>query len=491
MIRVAGYCRVSTDREDQANSFAAQQRYFHDYIRSRPDWELFDIYADEGISGTSTKKRTRFNRMISDACDGRFQLIITKEVSRFSRNILDTIAYTRDLRAMGIGVIFANDRINTLDPEAEMLLSLMASLAQEESRRTSARVIWGQTRQMERGVVFGSSLLGYDVKDGALTVNEEGAETVRLIFQKYAVEQMGTSRIAEYLTRRGCQTGRGSTNWTASAVIKILRNEKYTGDLVQKKTYTPDYLTHEKKPNKGQIPLVIIRDHHQPLVTREVWEMAQQRLERNNKCKGGDGGHSNRYGFSGKIRCGECAAAFVGRIKYLQDGTKIRRWSCASAAKGAKFCNIGKLVRDDDARHMLKTALATLPLSSVTEDVAALAAEVMEEGAGGEDPLDLRIRRLQQKREAALDSYFSREITKEDMQIMCRKYDDQLLCLRQSREEPPPQDTADIPSTLRAILSGEIESDVFCKMMTDSLTVFRDRHMELRLTGLSQVFWFT
>ena len=170
MIKVASYCRVSTDKDDQANSFEAQQRYFKEYIERQPDWELYDVYADEGITGTSTKKRAAFHRMIHDAHMGRFRLILTKEVSRFSRNILDTIAYTRELRQLGVGVLFMNDGINTLDPDAELRLSIMGSIAQEESRKTSTRVKWGQTRQMERGVVFGTSLLGYDVKDGKISI---------------------------------------------------------------------------------------------------------------------------------------------------------------------------------------------------------------------------------------------------------------------------------------------------------------------------------
>lgn len=164
MIMVASYCRVSTDKEDQANSFASQQRYFKEYINRQPDWELYRVYADEGLSGTTTKKRIEFNQMISDAKMGKFKIILTKEVSRFSRNILDTIGYTRELKTLGVGVLFLNDGINTLDSDAELRLSIMGSIAQEESRKTSTRVKWGQTRQMERGVVFGRSMLGYDVK---------------------------------------------------------------------------------------------------------------------------------------------------------------------------------------------------------------------------------------------------------------------------------------------------------------------------------------
>ena len=506
MIKVASYCRVSTDKDDQANSFETQKRYFREYIENHPDWELYCTYADE-VTGTTTKKRTQFNRMINDAYEGKFQMIITKEVSRFSRNILDTIAYTRELKAIGIGVIFATDRINTLEPESEMLLSYLASMAQEESRRTSSRVIWGQTRQMERGVVFGQSLLGYDVKDGVMTINRSGAEIVRLIFYKYAVEQVGTCKIAQYLSCKGYRTYRGNTKWSSNTVIKILNNEKYVGDLVQKKTYTPDFLTHTKRTNKGQVPFVTITNHHEPIVSREVWNMAQKRLYENNKHGKGDGGHSNRYVFSGKIKCGECSSSFVGRFKYLKDGSKIRRWSCGTAAcEGKEACDVGKLVRNDDAIQMLKTAIRSLPMDTraIISNVTTLVLEAIQDGATstGDDPkrLELEIDRIQQKKEAVIDSCFSGEITKEDMQIMNRKYDRQTeeLLLRKKEAELCQLENRDfktlkavIRSEVSGILSGELESEVFCKTMLDSLTIFKDRHMELRLNLLPQVFQFS
>ena len=506
MIRVASYCRVSTDSSDQANSFETQQRYFREYIRCNPDWELFEVYADEGISGTSTKKRKEFNRMMNDAYEGKFQMIVTKEVSRFSRNILDTISCTRELKAIGVGVLFVTDNINTLDPEAEMLLSFLASLAQEESRRTSSRVVWGQTRQMEKGVVFGRSMLGYDVKDGHLTMNPEGAEIVRLIFHKYAVEQVSTGEIARYLMQEGIRTNRGSTKWTSNAIIKILNNEKYVGDLVQKKTYTPDFLTHEKKSNKGEVPRITIVNHHEPIISRDLWELTQQRLRQNDKHGAGDGGHSNRYVFSGKIKCGQCGSSFVGRFKYLKDGTKVRRWSCGTATiEGTVGCDVGKLVRDDDAIHMLKTALNALQLDreAIVRNVTALALDAIALGpqGAGESPelLHSEIRRVQQKKEAVMDSYFSREISREDMVSMNRKYDDQMEILSRqlSDAEQRQQEKRDaaslrdiIESEVRAVLSMETESDVFCKFMVESLTVFKDRHMELKLNGLPQVFQF-
>lgn len=506
MINVASYCRVSTDKDDQANSFETQKRYFREYIQSRPGWELYEIYADEGITGTTTKKRTQFNRMINDAYEGKFQMIITKEVSRFSRNILDTIAYTRELKAIGIGVIFAIDRINTLEPEAEMLLSYLAAMAQEESRRTSSRVVWGQTRQMERGVVFGQSLLGYDVKGGVLTVNPEGAEIVRLIFHKYAIEKMGTSEIARYMTSKGYRTYRGSDKWKPNTVIKILNNEKYVGDLVQKKTYTPDFLTHAKRTNKGQIPFVTVENHHEPIVSREVWNMTQERLRQNNKHGAGNGGHSNRYVFSGKIKCGECGSSFVGRFKYLKNGTKIRRWSCGTATnEGVAACDVGKLIRDDDAMQMLKTAIRSLPMNtkSIINNVTTLALDAIQEleCSTGDDPqrLGFELERVQQKKEAVMDSYFSGEIAKEDMLAMNRKYDGQMKDLRRQKKEAElrryeNRDSKALRTAIQmevsGILNGEIESEVFCKTMLDSLTVFKDRHMELRLHLLPQVFRF-
>ena len=506
MIKVASYCRVSTDKDDQANSFETQKGYFREYIQRNPDWELYEIYADEGITGTSTKKRKEFNRMMNDAYDGKFQVIITKEVSRFSRNILDTISYTRELRAMGIGVIFATDRINTLEPESEMILSYIAAQSQEESRRTSARVVWGQTRQMEKGVVFGRSLLGYDVKDGQITVNPEGAEIVRMIFHKYAVEQVGTSEIARFLTQEGYCTYRGSIKWKSNTVIKILNNEKYVGDLVQKKTYTPDFLSHEKKSNKGEVPLITIKNHHEPIISREIWNLSQERLRRNNKHTKKECGHSNRYVFSGKIKCSQCGSSFVGRFKYLKDGTRIRRWSCAKATNGGVVCcDIGTLVRDDDAMQMLKTAILSLQMDfeAVVRNVTELALEAVLAGqtSSWDDPEWLRqeLTRIQQKKEAALDAFFSREITKEDMQSMKERYEQQRNRLQKRLDDALNQNEkklnavllhAKIQTAAAAILKGETESEVFYKTLLQSITVFKDRHMELRLNLLPQVFHF-
>lgn len=503
MIRVASYCRVSTDREDQANSFESQQRYFKEYIRRQPDWELYEVYADEGVTGTSTKKRAAFHRMMHDACSGCFRLILTKEVSRFSRNILDTIACTRELRRYGVGVLFMNDGINTLDPDAELRLSIMASIAQEESRRTSSRVKWGQTRRMEQGVVFGRSLLGYDVKDGEIAVNPEGAEIVKQIFYKYGIEKKGTTTIARELQEAGYKTRRGTAEWSNSHIVKILKNEKYAGDLVQKKTYTPDYLSHTRKYNHGEEELVILPDHHEAIISRELWELVQSELKRRNRRSGS--GHSNRYLFSGKIRCGECGASFVSRTKKRKNGVSCKRWGCYTAVtkgSGQTYggCRIGWTLRDDLALELLKQAIKTLQVNwaeIAAQTAAAIQTVVCLEGEQKTDSISLlthELDRLTEKKEAVLDAFFSGSISEADMKRMNERYnreqDTLQIRLQAVKRQPKTTRTQELKERIFDIVNGLTESEAFYKNLLDRLVVFRNGRVEASLNGLSQVWTF-
>lgn len=515
MIPVASYCRVSTDKDDQANSFAAQQRYFKEYIDRQPDWELYEIYADEGITGTSTKKRTNFNRMIHDAHMGKFKLIITKEVSRFSRNILDTISFTRELKSLGVGVLFMNDGISTLEPDAELRLSIMGSIAQEESRKTSTRVKWGQSRQMERGVVFGTSMLGYDVKDGKLSINPEGAEIARLIFHKYAVEKKGTTVIARELREAGYQTYHGSTNWSNSHIVKILKNEKYVGDLTQKKTFTPDYLTHAKKYNHGEEEMITINNHHEPIISREIWNITQSELQKRNRHGELGAGHSNRYVFSGKIKCGECGYSFVSRYKKRKDGTRYRKWGCLAAtdhntgrvdADGNPVgCNIGRMLRDEVAMDILRQGIQSLQMDTdwIVRNVSALALEAIREGetesADTEDHLQYQINQLTKKKEAVLDAFFSQTVTKEEMRLMNERYDQELAALDQRMQAVREKQKLcydassladDVRQKVKAIVCGETDSEVFYKNILDHMTVYRGGRVVLYLNLLPQKWVF-
>lgn len=337
MTRVAVYCRVSTDSNDQANSLASQKKYFSDYINRNSQWRLTEVYVDEGITGTSTKKRYDFNRMINDAQNNKFDMIITKEISRFARNTLDSIYYTRKLKEFGIGVIFMNDNINTLDADSELRLTIMSSIAQEESRKTSERVKWGQKRRMEDGVVFGRNMLGYDVKAGNLTVDRDGADVVRQIFQMYVLEDKGAYTIAKELNKSEAKKSLYMKQWSSTSVLRILKNEKYCGDLVQKKTYTPNYLTHEKKYNNGEETFVIIKNHHEPIVSREMFEKAQDIIKYRAKMPNDKSKYSNRYCFSGKVKCGVCNSSFVSRVKKRKNGSINHRWKCFEAVKNGKI----------------------------------------------------------------------------------------------------------------------------------------------------------
>ena len=415
MIYAAAYCRVSTDQEDQKHSFVSQKNYFESYIQTQPDWKLYQIYADEGVTGTSTKQRPAFQRMIQDAEAGRFQLILTKEVSRFSRNILDTISYTRKLNACGVAVRFTSDGIDTREPDSELRLSILGSLAQEESRRTSCRVKWGQTRRMEQGVVFGRSLLGYTVKEGHLTIEPGEAEVVRWIFHQYGIEKKGTTTIARELEAAGLRTARGNPHWSPSYLVKLLKNEKYVGDLVQKKTVTPDYLTHQKGPNHGQEPLIVLTDHHEAIIDRDLWQTVQEELKRRSrKPKDGSSGSGCRYLFSGKIRCGVCGAVFVAREKTQKDGTSYRRWSCGTARrrqtekdKTFTVCSAHKTIRDTLVSEMLRQALQSLPIDQKTllQSVGNILRTVTEtlQDTDQQHTLEQKQKKIEKKKALALD----------------------------------------------------------------------------------------
>ena len=331
ILRVAAYARVSTDKEDQTNSLLSQRSYFADYITHHEGWKLSEVYYDEGISGTQIKKRSGFKKMIQDALNGEVDLIITKEVARFARNTVDTLSYTRKLKSAGVGVIFTIDNIDTRDADGELRLTIMASIAQEESRKTSERVKWGQKRQMEKGVVFGRDLLGYTVQNGQLHINEEEVPIVQAIFHKYTNEGKGTWTIAKELLTEGMRPKRIAL-WSNVVILRVLRNEKYVGDLCQKKTYTPDYLTHSKKYNRGEEKMVYLKEHHEPIIDRDLWNRTQEELKRRSPSEEQKSKHSNRYWCSGKIRCAECGCRYVSRTKKLMSGDVYKAWRCYAAA---------------------------------------------------------------------------------------------------------------------------------------------------------------
>lgn len=508
MLRVAAYCRVSTDKNDQANSFESQQRYFREYIERNPEWDLVQIFADEGISGTNTKKRKEFNRMIAAAQMGELDFIITKEVSRFARNTVDTLQYTRELKKLSVYVLFMNDNINTKDPDAELRLTIMASIAQEESRKTSERVKWGQKRRMEQGVVFGRDMLGYDVRDGKLFINEAGAEIVRLIYHKFVEEGKGTCTIARELREAGIETATHMKAWTSTVILRALRNEKYCGDLIQKKTFTPDYLSHDKKYNRGEEELVVLHDHHEPIISREVFERVQRELERRSPSPEQKAKHSNRYCLSGKIVCGCCGCHFVSRSKKRQDGSPYKAWRCYEATRhglpktdkagNAIGCAVHQQIRDEDFMLMIQMVVKHLlhNKEQLIHDLIEIVKSVLE--AGGDTGADLdkwkrRLEAVSEKKEKLLDLYLSKELTKEEYRRMTERYgkerEELAKKIKDARKqkqlaENQEEMLADIAATIRALTLGEEQDGTFYRNIVEKIVVYSREHIEIYLNLL-------
>jgi len=503
---VAGYCRVSTDQYDQIHSFVSQKRYFRDYIERKSGWKLAEIYADEGISGTSIKNRDAFLQMMKDASAGKFRLLLTKEVSRFSRNILDTIACTRQLKSYGVGVIFITDGIDTRDPDAELRLSIMASIAQEESRKTSCRVKWGQTRRMEQGIVFGHSLLGYDVKGGVIRPDPYGAEIVRLIFQKYAIEKKSASLIARELEADGWTTASGTGNWNPGNILRILRNEKYVGDLIQKKSFTPDYLTHKKKTNQGEEPYVVLNDHHAALVSRELWKLAQEELKRRGRKKH-TSGCGTTYLLSGKIWCGVCGNVFHSRIRKRRDGSEYRKWGCNHSSllknqaycTNSEVCRIGVMLRDETALLMVQNALKILSqngvwLRELTESTINECFALAERPLICTETIQKEIHKATEKKNRLLNAYISGDITHNEFTSLKLSHDNEIRQLQEKIQkmnhmnEFKDEKRIIMKRTICDLFRNASKYESFLHEILGSITVHPDRTAILRFNGQNAVW---
>lgn len=491
-LQVAAYCRVSTDALDQARSLESQARYFSELIEKNPDWLPAGVYADEGLSGTSLKKRAAFNRMVEAALSGGIDLILTREVSRFARNAVDALQVTRELARRGVGVVFLADNIRSPDPDAELRLTILSSIAQEESRRTSERVKWGQRRSMERGVVFGWSLLGYDVKNGETSVDESGADIVRRIFDLYLDEGKGAQSIARELTRAGVPAAAGG-HWNASVVLRILKNEKYCGDLVQRKTYTPDYLTHEKKQNRGAEERIVLAGHHEPIVSRERFERAQAEFSRRAAAWKAGTKHSGRQKLSGKIRCGACGRRFVARLF----------WRCCEAHQngakrtlengGGTGCANASRIPDATLFDLVHRALSLLPVGFAR--AGREASDILRAAlrAGGADE-SARAQALERTRSALTrlaELYVAGDVSAEHYYKKKRE----LAAKKRSLESAPAHAAehetrgAHTERLLVGILSGEERDESFLSDLVEEIVVCDRAHVGVFLRRCGEVLF--
>lgn len=357
---------------------------------------------------------------------------------------MDTLSYTRRLKEAGVGVVFTIDNIDTRSSDGELRLTIMASIAQEESRKTSERVKWGQKRRMEQGVVFGRDLLGYYVKDGKLSVNEEEAAIVRTIFYKYTNEGKGTHVIARELEEAGMRPKRVK-RWSNVVILRVLRNEKYVGDLCQKKTFTPDYLTHAKKYNRGEEDKVYLYDHHEPIISRELWERTQSELKRKSPTSEQLMKHSNRYWCSGKLYCGLCGCHYVSRTKTLKDGTLYKSWRCYEAANhgtpkermGVRVGCSNSFINEKTLLSCMKYLVTHIKLnyktlrSEIINDIKSLQSSSIQETGR----ISGQIEALKEKKKKLIDLMLDGTLSKGDLKEQMAWYDGQIQELELSIEK--------------------------------------------------------
>ncbi len=335
--KVAGYARVSTDKDEQQNSYEAQVGYYTDYIKRNPEWEFVEVYTDSGITGTSTKNREGFKRMIADALDGKIDLILTKSVSRFARNTVDSLTTIRQLKGKGIEVYFEKENIWTLDSKGELLLTIMSSLAQEESRSISKNVTWGKRKSMADGkVTFAyGNFLGYDMgSDGNLFIVQEQAKIVHRIYDEFLAGKT-TYTIAADLTADGIPTPMKKKNWQESTVRSILQNVKYKGDSILQRTYVADFLTKKVKVNHGELPQYYISKNHPPIISPEKFEMVQEEFRRR---KAG-GSYTCVSPFSGRIVCGDCGGFYGRKVWHSGSSYQSWVWHCNNKFTKRKYCS--------------------------------------------------------------------------------------------------------------------------------------------------------
>ena len=347
--RVAAYCRVSTDSEEQLNSYEAQKSYYTQKIEESSDWEMAEIYADEGISGTSMKKRTEFKKMITACKRGHIDLIITKSLSRFARNTVDCLETVRLLKANGIGVYFEKENINTLTESSEFLITLFSGFAQAESESLSKNVAWGWRKSAEAGNVYFQykRMLGYRKgTDGQPEIVPEEAKIIRRIYRRY-LAGCSLGQIKQELEQDNIPTAQKVERWSSAVIHNILTNEKYMGDALLQKTYITDCISKKVKKNMGERPMYYVENNHPAIIPRETFDQVQKEMTRRSSKrkvlqKSGKtelGKYSGKYALTELLVCGECGSPYK-RVTWARNGKKRIVWRCVSRLEfGTKYCH--------------------------------------------------------------------------------------------------------------------------------------------------------
>lgn len=379
-LRVAAYCRVSTDEEEQLTSYEAQQKYFTDKIMSNKDWSLVDIFADEGITGTSAKKRPEFLRMIKYCKQGKVDVILAKSISRFARNTVDCLTYVRMLKSMGIAVIFEKENINTMQISSEVFVAMYSAFAQSESESISGNVTWGKRQAMREGkaIIQYAKLYGYcrGANGEPQIITEEAAVVHRIYDEFLSGESLGT--IAERLNSEGIPS-RG-TRWYTTTVRGILTNEKYCGDVLLQKHFCKDCISKKIVKNEGQLPMYLIQNHHDPIIERDIFDAVRVELARRNarlspskkQASTGKARYSSKFALSDRLVCGECGTLYR-RCTWNYKG-RYHVWRCTNRLDyGKKYCHNSPTLKEKPLQDAILAAL-----NSAMSDKAKLMAEITQ-----------------------------------------------------------------------------------------------------------------
>ena len=394
-LRVAAYCRVSTEEEEQQGSFEIQKEFYTAKINSTPEWKLAGIYADDGISGVHTKKRDGFNQMIQDCKKHKIDLILTKSISRFARNTVDSIQYVRILKQFGVTVIFEKENINTSTMNSEMLLTVLSAFAQAESESISQNISRGKRMGFSHGRFSFpyAQMLGYRKgADGQPEIIPEQAELIRMIYTSY-LHGDSLQTIKSKVEAGGYKTVRGNTTWSTQALLRILQNEKYCGDVLLQKTFTDNVLTGGPKKNTGQLPQYYIENNHEGIVTKQMYREVQAEIARRNskscanRRKQKRGRYNSKYALSERLYCGECGSPYK-RVTWNIHGRKEIVWRCVNRVTyGTKFCHNSPSVQEEALHQTLLRAIQNLA-DNYTEEVAMQINGILHDLQGGTTELE-------------------------------------------------------------------------------------------------------
>lgn len=367
-LRVAAYCRVSTDDEEQLTSYEAQKNYYTDKIMTNKEWTMAGIFADEGITGTSARKRPEFLRMIRQCKQGKIDIVLTKSISRFARNTVDCLNYVRALKELGIAVIFEKENMNTLEIDSEILITMLGAFAQSESESISANVRWGIRQAMKEGkaTIQYKYLYGYRKgDDGKPEIIPDQAEVVRKIYDLF-LSGTPVRGIQEYLNASAVPNINGESKWARSAIDSILTNEKYCGDVLLQKTYIDDCINKKVKKNTGQLPMYLVQNHHEGIISRETFDAAQAELSRRNAGRSpskknaptGRSRYSSKYALSDRLYCGECGTRYQRCTWRNRDGSKRIVWRCVSRVDyGSKYCHDSPTLDEEPLHRAVLAAI--------------------------------------------------------------------------------------------------------------------------------------